>query len=293
MERRSKIKTPDAILSADWHLRDSTPACRDESFESEQWRKIQHIKELQEKYNCPVLHAADLFHHWKPSPYLLSKAMQYLPNNFWTNYGNHDLPQHNLDLAEKCGIYALEAAGKLNVLPGVHWGYEPDGDISFVIKGRKILVWHVMTYQGQVPYPGCTDTPAGGLLRKYKDYDLILTGHNHKQFVVEHKGRILLNPGCITRQESSLVNFEPTIWFYYADTNKVKPYVLPYQKDAVSKPENVERMEERNERIDAFVSQLEGDYDSGINFEQNLEAALSKNKVDKEVVSIIYECIES
>ncbi len=285
-------RVPDAILTSDWHLRDTIPACRTDEYEAAQWRKIRHIAMQQKKYGCPIYHAGDLFDHWKPSPYLIAKALQYLPELFHTIYGNHDLPQHNLDLAEKCGIYALEAAGRLTVLDGVHWGYKPDGDISAEIKGRKILVWHTMTYQGKIPYPGCTDTPSAGLLRKYKEYDLILTGHNHQQFVEQHEGRVLLNPGAIFRQESDEAEFEPKIWFYYASTNEVIPYIIPHEKGVVSRPENVVRVDERNDRIDAFISKLDADWEGDVSFEQNLEIAIKENEVEAEVRKIIYKAIE-
>lgn len=284
-----------AILTGDWHLRDSVPSCRTDDFEAEMWRKIIYIRTLQEHHECPIIHSGDLFHHWKPSPYLLSKAMQYMPSSlFWTIYGNHDLPQHNLELADKCGIYVLLMAGVISVLThgAHHWG-QPLPEAPFVLADRKILVSHIMTYQGKTPYPGCTDTPAAGLLRKHKGYDLILTGHNHQQFVETHDGRLLVNPGCITRQESDQADFRPAVWLWYAESNTVEKHYLPISKGVVQKPENVERVEERNARIDAFISKLNSDWDESIDFEQNLERVINVNKVSKEIQDIIYNAIES
>lgn len=281
-----------AILTGDWHLRDSVPSCRTDDFEAEMWRKVIYIKTLQEHYDCPVLHSGDLFDNWKPSPYLLSLALQYIPEQFWTIYGNHDLPQHNLELANKCGIYVMMMAGALSVCSGQHWG-QPLPEEPLILNGRKILISHTMTYQGKTPYPGCTDTPAAGLLRKYKEYDLILTGHNHQQFVETHEGRLLVNPGCITRQESDEADFRPAVWLWYAESNTVEKHYLPIKKGVVQKPENVERVEERNARIDAFISKLNSDWDESIDFEQNLERAITANKVSKEIQGIIYTAIES
>ena len=291
-EHKGKVT---AILTGDWHLRDSTPACRTDDFEAALWRKIIYIRTLQEHYDCPILHSGDLFHNWKPSPYLLSKAMEYMPSSlFWTIYGNHDLPQHNLELADKCGIYVLLTAGVVSILThgAQHWG-QPIPEEPFVLAGRKILVSHIMTYQGKTPYPGCTDTPAGGMLRKLKDYDLILTGHNHQQFTETHNGRLLVNPGCITRQEADQADFRPAVWLWYAESNTVEKHYLPIEKGVVQKPENTERVEERNARIDAFISKLNSDWDESIDFEQNLERAITANKVSKEIQGIIYTAIES
>jgi N-acetylmuramoyl-L-alanine amidase len=43
-------------------------------------------KKLQEKHQCPVFHAGDLFDYWKPSPWLISKAIEHLPDKFYTIY---------------------------------------------------------------------------------------------------------------------------------------------------------------------------------------------------------------
>ena len=280
-----------AILTGDWHLRDSLPPCRTDDFEDAMWAKVDYIAALQDEYECPILHSGDLFHNWKPSPYLLAMALLRMPERFYTIFGNHDLPQHNIELANKCGINVLIAGGKVDIIQGQHWG-QPLPEEPYEIEDRKILVSHIMTYQGKTPYPGCTDTPAAGLLRKYKEYDLILTGHNHQQFVETHDGRLLVNPGCITRQESDEANFRPAVWLWYAESNTVEKHYLPIKKGVVQKPENVERVEERNARIDAFISKLNSEWDESINFEQNLERAITANQTPRNIVEIIYKAIE-
>ena len=90
-------KNPNLIITSDWHLRETNPICRlDDFVEETQWKKVNFISDLQKKYGCPVVHAGDLFDKWKPSPELLTKTMQHIPNDFHTIYGQHDLPNHNL-----------------------------------------------------------------------------------------------------------------------------------------------------------------------------------------------------
>jgi DNA repair exonuclease SbcCD nuclease subunit len=288
---------PDAIFTGDWHLREDTPLCRTDDFQKSQWEKVKFIAELQEKYECNVYHAGDLFHHWKPSPWLLSKAMQYLPKQFYTIYGNHDLPQHNLDLADKCGIYVLEKAGKLTVLNGVqwnlngvHWGINPE-EITNQNIIPKLLIWHIMTYVGSEPYPGCPDSPAELLLKKYPQYEVILTGHNHQSFQAHYKGRVLINPGSITRQDADQDNFRPAVWLYYSDTNTVEPVYLPIEKGVVSR-EHIEKKQERDDRISSFISKLDTDFKTSINFETNLERFFKQNKIQESVKELIYKTME-
>ena len=291
MERTVKIKVPDLILTADWHLRETQPTCRTDNFQEVQWDKVNQIKQMQEEYGCPVFHAGDLFDHWKPSPNLLSEAMKHLPDLFWTVYGNHDLPQHNLDLAYKRGVYTLIEAGKVKLLKSTHWGLLPENYSWRLFKDRKVLVWHVMSYQGKKPWPGCVDPSSASLIRKYPDYQLIVTGHNHKSFVEEYEGRYLVNPGSITRQDADQGDHVPCVYFYYAEDNTVKKVPLQY-KDNVITREHIDHVKERNTRIDAFVSKLDDDWQAGMSFEQNLEEFEKVNKIRSSVMEIVYKSIE-
>jgi predicted phosphodiesterase len=293
--KRNKVseKKVTAILTADWHLREDTPICRTDNFWEAQWGKIKFIREMQEKYDCLVVHAGDLFEHWKPSPYLLSCCFKYLPKQFYTILGNHDLPYHGVKNADKSGVYTLLAGSRITLLSGTHWGQMPKGG-SFSIPevNRKILVWHVMTYQGKLPWPGCRDASANKLLKQYSQFDLVLTGHNHQTFVEELDGRLLVNPGSLTRHKIDQVLHKPSVFLYYAKTNTAKQIFLPIEKEMMSR-EHVAVKERRDARIDAFVKKLDTEWQKGVSFETNLEQFLSQNKVEKQVVEIIEKAIET
>jgi len=284
------IKQPSAILTADWHLREDTPICRTDNFEEAMWKKVKTISNLQAAYDCIVLHAGDLFHHWKPSPSLLSKTIERLPAQFYTVYGQHDLPQHNFEMRDRSGIHTLEVAGALTVLQGCHWGQIPKYPSDKYIN-QSILVWHKMTYGNREPYPGCLDPHANVLLRKYPQFDLIVTGDNHESFIVEYEGRLLVNPGSLTRQTATQIDYKPKVYLWYAKDNTVEPYYLPIDEDVVSR-EHLDRTEERDERIQAFVDRLDGEWDAGLTFEENLEKAIKANKIPEVVSEIIYKAIE-
>jgi len=295
MKRTKNIthKKASFILTSDWHLRESIPICRTEEFLTAQWTKVDFISALQQEHGCPVLHAGDLFNHWKPAPYLLSKTMEHLPEQFRTIYGNHDLPQHNFEERDKSGIYVLEQAGKLEVLEGTHWGDTPTKRSAYLVgHDRSILMWHVMTYQTKLPWPGCTDPKAAGILRKYKDYDIILSGHNHKAFVETYEKRLLVNPGSITRQDADQIDFKPRVYLYFADTNTVEPVYLPIKSDAVTRM-HLDRGNQRDERIEAFISKIGGSYEAGLDFESNLEKFFQSNNIRQSVKEKVYKAIES
>jgi DNA repair exonuclease SbcCD nuclease subunit len=290
MERRKKNKIPTAILTADWHLREDIPICRKDDFWNSQWGKVDEVRLLQERYGCPVIHSGDLFNHWKPSPYLLSAAIKSLPDQFHTIYGNHDLPQHNLELSNRCGIDVLYNAGCLKVLPKNHWEQQDEPEEDWQPFNRNILVWHVMTYKDKEPYPNCPDSPAKTLLKKNSQYDLIVTGHNHQPFIEECEGRLLVNPGSLTRQSADETH-QPCVYLWYEKDNTVEPVHLTYKEDVISR-EHIEIKEKRDDRISAFVQRLDGDWEVATSFEDNLEHFQKTNHVKNEVMDIIYKAIE-
>ena len=63
------MRTADAIITADIHLRETSPQCRTDDYWKAQEDKIEFLKELQHKHHdCPILDGGDLFDQWKPSP---------------------------------------------------------------------------------------------------------------------------------------------------------------------------------------------------------------------------------
>ena len=299
MRRTSPSKKPDAILTSDWHIREDTPTCRTDDFWETQWIKVGFVKEMQKEYGCPVLHAGDLFHHWKPSPHLLTYTMSFLPNQFYTIYGQHDLPSHNWELRYRSGIATLEQAGALTVLDRCHWGQKPEHNSFEIWKGRlgegvqrSILVWHVMNYQGKKPWPGAKIPMAAALLKKYKDYDLILTGDNHKPFTETMEGRLLVNPGSLTRQSADQIDHRPRVYLYYADDNTISPVFLPIDPGAVVR-DHIEEQEKKEKRITAFVSRLTDEWTADLSFEANLEEFFRTNQVRKSVEKLTYKAIEN
>jgi len=303
MERTRTIYKPvpikrqkaNLIICSDMHLREDTPTCWTGDFQAEQWKALDFIKALQEVNSCPVIHAGDLCHQWKASPWLLRMAMKHLPNNFFSIYGQHDLPSHNWDLRDKSGIAALEQAKSLKVLSTCHYGQIPSNESLLLPVGgslkhaKKILVWHHMTYI-QPPFPGASGGQAESILRKYP-YDLIICGDNHQSFSTEYQGRLLVNPGCMTRQTADQINFQPRVALWYAETNTIEWVNLPIQENVISR-EHLEVKEQRNERIDAFISKLDGDWVAGLSFEENLNAFFQKNQTRDSVKQIIYGAIE-
>ena len=281
----------DAILTADWHLRLDNPICRIDNLFEAQLKKIEYISKLQKRHRCPILHSGDLFHYWKPSPELLSILIDVLPEQFYTVYGNHDLAQHNIKLAHKSGIYLLEKAGALTVLDGTHWDQEVTPSLYFPKIEQSILVWHKMVWQDAKPYPGCTSPNAIHHLKNNPEFTLIVTGDNHTPFVESYENRLLVNPGSLSRQSADQIDFKPRVYLWYAESNTVEPVYLPIDEEAVSR-DHIDIVDEKFERVNAFVDKLNGDWEVEVEFEKNLESMLEVNQIKKVVKNIIYAGME-
>lgn len=277
---------PTAILTADWHLRDSHPACRTDDFWQAQWDKVEFICNLGLEYNCPIIHAGDMFHSWKASPHLISTAIEKFKGKIVTVYGNHDMPQHNIDLAYKSGLHTLMKAGKIHVLEDGYFGGEP---AVYTPNEVEILVWHKFVYKGELHWAVPKDE-ASSILRTYGKKALLLTGDNHETFTLRRNNKVLVNPGSITRQTAAQADHEPCVFVWYEDTNEIDDILLPYKKDVISR-EHLENKEAKDERIEAFISRLKGEWEASVSFERNIEQFLSANKVRQSVIDLVRKAI--
>ena len=203
--RPSPADPADAILIGDTHFMTRQPKCRTDDFMGAMIVKLAAVVALQAEHNdCPVLHSGDVFDEWflhKGEQWLMTALISVISN--WICVpGQHDLPQHSLELYGKSNLAVLEEAGCVDVftrseliplniddkfwLLGFPWG---DGPARFPIPGTdprpKAAIVHRMTYPGKPPYPGAENTggTARALMQKMKGFDLIVTGDNHETFV--------------------------------------------------------------------------------------------------------------
>lgn len=282
------------ILTADWHVREDVPVSRKDNFIGALFNKIDFIADLQKKYDCPVFEAGDLFNHWKPSPWLISKTIEHMPQKMYAIYGNHDLPQHSLKLAEECGLYTLWKAGAVQILEKGHWKDTPTEPSYYHPQADKnMFLWHKFIYKKKEHWKAdMGGVFAPSILRKYPDIDLFVTGDNHEAFVDEYEGRLLVNPGSLMRTTANQIDFEPRVYLWY-DNNTVKPVYLPIEKGVhVINREHLEKVEKRDERVDAFITSLNTEWEGVSTFEKNLDIFFKKNKVEQAVEEIVFKSIE-
>ena len=294
------MKKPSAILCSDIHLRDSSPICRTDDFIETQTRKLKWLSDLQEKYNVPILCGGDLFNYHKPSPWLLGYALRNLPNGIICVPGQHDLPAHSLENIEKSGIQVLSDAEKIRLIInpmndfvavghheviGFPWGVDWNMDCDAL----KIALIHYGVYESKPHYPGAEVSGGSAklVLDKLYDYDLVVSGDNHLSFTYTSGKRILVNPGSFMRTTASQIDHEPSVYLWDAKSNLVERVYVPIEKGVISR-EHIEETQERDERLDAFISQLKPSAELTVNFKDNLKSHIAMNKVSKEVSNLVW-----
>ena len=304
MKRRQKIQKIDAIICSDLHLTEQTPECRLDNYIEAQRTKLSFISGLQKQYKCPVLCAGDIFDHWKPSPWLISFALQYLPDELIAIPGQHDLPQHNLDLIEKSGFGTLLQGNKVKT---DFWnsrslrlnGYEIY-TVPFGIgipkpkyQNNNILIIHQLTWQKE-PWPGAD--PKGNasvLLKQNPDFDLIITGDNHQAFTEEREGRLLINPGSMLRKTADQIDFKPRVYLWDAESNTAEPVYLPIEAGVVSR-KHIEIKEERKNRLDAFINIIKSEeFEIGVSFEETVRKVLNSRNITQTIKAKVLEALDA
>jgi len=294
----------DAILSADWHIREDQPLCWNKDYFEAQSTSVRYIRDLQIKYRCPVLVAGDIFHKWNPSHALVSWAIDNFPKETYVIYGQHDQPAHNPELISKSALNVLATCEAVKVcresqlwsvvansfVYGLSYGDTTEIDINK--SNFNALLLHRMTYKKVLPFPGCKDDNGTKLMKELKGFDLILTGDNHKPFTISKGKRLLVNPGSMMRMTAGQIKFKPRVYLWNRRTNSVIPSFIPQEKDAIHR-DYIEKKKEHEERISAFVSKMANDRSEiGLSFESNLKKFISTEKISKRVQKIIWSILD-
>lgn len=304
MGERNKMKKPDLILTADWHLRSTIPICRKDDFFEEQAKKIDFILQESDRYQCPILVAGDIGDKPQWENWLLEKYIGKFKAHSQRIYvlpGQHDLPNHRLDKLSESGLGVLVTSEAVYPLINQRWFDEkfkiscfPFGEKlngpTYKKENKEIAIIHQLVSQNPLWKGQKNFISAKSLLGKFPCYDLIVSGDNHQSFAEEYKGRLLVNPGSIMRTTIAQKNFKPRIYLWYAETNTVKEVSIPIKKDVFKPIEEIIHLEDEN--TIQFIQTVRRDYDINISFNKNMESCLNKNpELPEKVRNRIYKAM--
>jgi len=305
---------PIAIATADIHIRSSIPACRNDNFLEEQFGKLEFIINIANKYHVPIIVAGDLGHVAIWGDKLLSKVIPVLKkcdNEILVIPGQHDLPYHRISQWEESALSVLQSSNAIKVLlSGKPYTYIfkdivkvsvnafPYGvEITNPDKNTKadinIAVAHMMVIKNKPLWEGQQASKSKILLKKFPEYDFIITGDNHQTFTDTYQGQALINPGSMMRTTIDQINHKPAIFVLYDDLTFKKIYI-PIDSNAFEDNyiDNILSTDEANKRLEAYIDKLNNNIELALSFEENMTKFLMDNAVEQEVKDIIWEHIE-
>jgi predicted phosphodiesterase len=286
------------VLYADAHFRSTVPEARLDDYLANQDKTMKWLKE--EFYDYTHIVAGDIVHLARERSEPLTFAYELslkLPHMVGV-WGNHDLLYHNRELTHKTTLGMLERMGIFTALPddgtpvvfaeedtfgpvrifGFHYGQEmekpklPKGKRN----GTNIAVYHGMVLQEEDPH--INGVTANELLENFPEYDIILTGDNHKQFVVVNDNRILINPGSLKRDNADQVDHNPMVFTYDSETNKVDRVPVPIEDDIIDR-EHLDVKIQRDERLEKLADKFQEARGITLDFYDNVVLYLKDNDV--------------
>lgn len=304
-----------AVCLSDVHMSLRPPLARSEekSWIEAQSRVWEEVRGLVTQHNAMTIIAGDLFDRWNAPAELINLAMTLLPpSNVYGIPGNHDLPNHRMDLISKSAWWTLVHSGHIIPLgpTPVVWG---DVDRPMALYGRPfggktprpkfdggfqlythILVTHEFVYTSRTGYEGA---PSSGKLhhrgKDFSRFDAVIVGDNHMGFhrVVEETH--VFNCGTLLRRKSNEVRYHPQVGLLHR-SGMVSPFWLDTTKDVFTKTSHMENEAEDiwGDSVDHFMIELEKAADNVLDFRETIKLAIEKASTRKQVKEIIAEAMD-
>ena len=306
---KSKLTRPYAVLCADIHIRDTVPECRTDDFLEVMRQKFMFIINLALQHDVPLFIAGDLGNWWKWSHELEQFVIRWLKPlpTVVVIPGQHDLPEHNLGNLGRSALGVLHEARVLRLIDrpmgipigpdlwvqGFPYGTKIEKLDEKQAKGRySIAMWHGMVSDSPADPLGkhIEQVQAKKLLHQF-EYDLILTGDNHRAFVVEENEKVLVNPGSMMRSRADQIHHKPRVYLWYPKEYTVKAVYLPIE-DGVITQEHINRQDQRKDSLEAFVNRIDNIYEVGVEYEENLRQFFAQNKTVQSIEDKVWSAVE-
>jgi predicted phosphodiesterase len=284
-------KNPIALCCADLHMREDQPLARTDNYQETQWGKFLFLLSVAESYVIPVLCAGDFFHKSKVSKQFEKKIIRQIEQSgidFYILPGNHDLPYHSLEHLNNSSLGILELSEKIYV-PEIE--LDTMHEIDSVGKIKIGMIHSLIHRDTPLIVDGKTiSTKAKTILKKYPECDVIISGDNHESFIVEHEGRILINPGSMMRMTAAQIEHRPSMTLLYDDLSYEVIY-FPIEKGVIDRT-HIDKKHNYDERMEKFINKITDREKISISYEENLYNYMRANKVRKPVEEIILEVVE-
>jgi exonuclease SbcD len=298
------------LITGDWHYTDKTPDCRIDDYQAALHDKIDQIFQISEEEDVDyILQAGDM----TDTPFLSYSTFITFSNILHKNkkrkctvYGQHDLRYRNkgntpLDaLADRGLVYIMDSEGETPIcfpditIYGCSFGEQhpkikdPD-KFNILILHQLILSTQERDWQ--------KEQILHSALLKNSEFDLIVSGDNHKPFILSNEDingnphKLLVNCGSLMRSSIEQVDHEPFVVIFDLDEDlkprKIFLKIKPWQE--VFDLERKVKQEEINENLEAYAEGLKEQKDMGLDYKANLIAHMQANNVEKPIEDIVHK----
>jgi len=306
-----RVPNPIAICVSDLHLTLLRPACRADK----DWMETQTAYLLQVKQAAsyggrylPILCAGDIFDRWNAPPELINFALQHLPDGMLCVPGQHDLPNHRLDLMHRSGYGVLKEAGKIADLSKVRWALAPGGKLVVFgfgwekniepVGGKKrehlnllhVALVHRYVWTADKKFPGApAQANVSHLKESLKGYDIAICGDNHQSFLAQSGQCQVLNVGGFIRRKTDEMDYESSMGVIYSDGSIKRRRLdtsMDYFQEVPKDPKEIPF------DMKTFIEGLGGLGEHGLNFKEAVENYLKANEVNAKTREIILTAME-
>lgn len=279
------------MLTGDLHLTDKAPTKRLDDYFKTQKKKVEELIDLYKKKKCDLLlQPGDLFDSHRASynttqTYLSIFRQANIPLLFVL--GQHDLRYHtsNIDnipsavLRQGADTILLGASPYIKKrvhIYGQSWFEKTPKIVSS--KRFNVLVVHKMLYSGKEDFPGQAKQAAKArdFLEQQK-FDLIVSGDNHKQFIVQLPTKCLVNLGSLMRNRIDQDLHRPSVGIF--DTDKKTLFVKRLEVKSFRSVFDVSREreeKEQSEELQNFIKEITSGKTKKLDFISRLKAARDK-----------------
>lgn len=274
--------TPLGVFCSDLHLRASRPSARaDADWYAVMERTLRPLKLACEEWGVPLFIAGDILHRWDGvtvPPQLLNAAASWFPEEVYTIPGQHDLPNHSMDLRDRSAYQTLVHMGVIRDISekpvsltinehtihvyGYPWGApirpltkpKPDG-----VSLRVALV-HAYLHTGDVvdasAYVGaCESSALRNILPQLEGYDFAAFGDNHTAWSDLSQSCKVVNCGAMIRTARDTKRSQPHYYSLWSD-GSVKTHNINCDEDVWSNDAVVKTVRQDNDAMVTLASAL-------------------------------------
>lgn len=292
-----KVSWSNILAVGDLHLRRSAPAARCDDFLAAQERKLQEIFAIALENDCgAVIFPGDVFDRSDSPHGLVEWAIRQFSGHdllYLFVFGQHDLRYHTSDkqntplgvlcaaLGDKARMLSPESPFCLSMPKaelafwGCSWG-EPL-PASLPPKTTNIIVLHRPVTIDSLPWEH-EDLITAKQLVKECPASLFISGDNHTQFCADFRRASVVNLGSVMRLTTAQTDHKPAVAVFSFAEHGYSYELLPLTiRRGIFDTQAIEESKANEERMQAFISSLQGEFDPELRFVDNLRLAAEQS----------------